>query len=131
MMAMDTDAELLTVAQAAQALKISTVTVHRWLKQGRLSAFHVGPRAVRIRRDDLAQVVRPMRREEAPEMNDRLTTVLSDIRPLTDADRKRALAALADARALGEVILARTGGIVLAESWPIINEARDERSTGR
>src|SRR5579875_921106 len=30
-----------------------TVTIKRYLKQGRLPAYHVGPRSIRIHRDDL------------------------------------------------------------------------------
>src|SRR5712691_8866958 len=44
----DLGAELFTVAEAAKLLKVSTTTLHRWLKQGRLHAYRVGPRAVRV-----------------------------------------------------------------------------------
>ena len=50
--------------RAAKLLKVSRVTVHRWLKQGQLRAYHVGPRAVRINRQDLQRVIVPTRREE-------------------------------------------------------------------
>lgn len=53
--------DLITVAEAADLLRVSTVTIKRWLKQGRLPAYHVGPRAIRLRRADLAAVVRPVR----------------------------------------------------------------------
>ncbi len=51
--------EFLTVPQAAEVLKVSAVTVSRWLKQGRLPAYRVGPRAVRIRREDIDRVLAP------------------------------------------------------------------------
>ena len=35
------DLDLLTIAEAAQILKVSTITVHRWLKSGRLPADHL------------------------------------------------------------------------------------------
>jgi excisionase family DNA binding protein len=58
-MAADLGSELLTIAESAKLLKVSPVTLGRWLKQGRLPAFHVGPRAVRIRRQDLAALLTP------------------------------------------------------------------------
>ena len=53
------DGDLLTIPEAAAALKVSPVTIARWLKQGRLPAYRMGPRAVRIRRDDLTEVLKP------------------------------------------------------------------------
>src|SRR3989304_2296808 len=50
---------LLTIADAARLLKVSVVTVKRWLKQGRLHAYRVGPRSIRIKREDLNALVRP------------------------------------------------------------------------
>jgi excisionase family DNA binding protein len=55
------EADLLTVPEAAAMLKVSPVTVSRWLRQGRLPAFRLGPRAVRIRRADLESVFSPAR----------------------------------------------------------------------
>ena len=51
--------DLLTIAEAAEILKVSAVTVSRWRRQGRLPTLKIGPRAVRIRRADLDQVSRP------------------------------------------------------------------------
>ena len=51
--------DLLTIAEAAELLKVSAVTVSRWRRQGRLPTLKVGPRAVRIRRADLGLVARP------------------------------------------------------------------------
>lgn len=53
------DSDLLTIPEAAAALKVSPVTISRWLKQGRLPAYRMGPRAVRIRREDLTDVLKP------------------------------------------------------------------------
>ena len=52
-------ADLLTLAEAAEILKVSTVTVSRWRRQGRLPTLKIGPRAVRIRRADLDLVSQP------------------------------------------------------------------------
>ena len=129
-MTTDSDAELLTVAEAAKVLKVSTVTLDRWLKDGRLPAYHVGPRAVRIRRGVLRRILVPTHgREEVTAMDDsQAMPVHTTVRPLTDEEIQRGLAALEVSRKLGERILARRGGQPLDESWPIIREAREERS---
>ncbi len=57
--------DLLTVREAAQLLKVSTMTIKRWLKQGRLVAYHVGPRALRIKQEDLQDLLRPATASEA------------------------------------------------------------------
>lgn len=60
------DDDLLTVPEAAAVLKVSPVTVSRWLRQGRLPAYRLGPRAVRIRRSELAAVFSPARGRPVP-----------------------------------------------------------------
>ena len=62
------DGDLLTIPEAAAALKVSPVTIARWLKQGRLPAYRMGPRAVRIRRDDLAEVLKPSGHAESSDL---------------------------------------------------------------
>lgn len=53
---------------------------------------------------------------------------VASIPPLTDEEVRRTLAAIDSARALGERIRARLGDQHFEESWPIIREAREERS---
>lgn len=118
------DQGLLTVAEAAQALKVSQVTLRRWLRDGRLPAYHVGPKAVRIRRDDLTRVICLV----AGTASDEVRAERAAVRPWTEADRTRILAALEDAQQLGEEILARTGGKPLDDSSLIIREERDKRN---
>lgn len=131
-MATDQDFDLLTVGETADILKVSRVTIHRWLKQGRLPAYHVGPKAVRIRRGDLAVVVTPLHGREdehtAPAVGVQATPMQTMIRPLTEEEKRRGLEALEASRRLGESVLARLGGKVFEETWPIIREAREERS---
>ena len=57
--------DLLTVPETAELLKVSAVTVSRWLKQGRLPAYRVGPRAVRIRRADVDELLVPATTDQA------------------------------------------------------------------
>ena len=63
-MSVDQADDLLTPKEAAAFLKVSTVTIKRYLKQGRLPAYHIGPRAIRIRRQDLQRVLHPAPRQE-------------------------------------------------------------------
>ncbi len=44
-------------------LRVSPSTVWRWIEADRLPAYRVGPRNIRIRRDDLDRVIRPVRAE--------------------------------------------------------------------
>jgi excisionase family DNA binding protein len=57
-MAVELESELLTVQEAAALLKVSSVTIKRYLKQGRLPGYHLGPRAVRIKREDLSGLLK-------------------------------------------------------------------------
>ncbi len=43
----------ITIAQAAQIKQVSTRTIRRWIAQGFLPAYRVGPTLVRIKRCDL------------------------------------------------------------------------------
>jgi excisionase family DNA binding protein len=134
-MAVDQDTDLLTIVEAARQLKVSRVTVHRWLKAGQLQAYHVGPKAVRIRRSDLERLLRPFSREEVSTMKEQPSTPaptsftrLDQVPALTEEQKRQALAAVEQARQLGERILARRGGVPLTDSAEIIRAARDERS---
>lgn len=48
-----------TVPAAAKLLDVSPSTIWRWIQGGHLMAYRVGPRTIRIRRDDLETLVRP------------------------------------------------------------------------
>lgn len=120
------DADLVTVAEAAKILRVSLVTVRRWLRQGLLPSFHVGPKAVRIRRADLQAVVTPIRQADstrsAPE------PPCAALEPLSDDEVAQQQAALAASAKLLAEMAARRGGTPFAESWPLIRAARAERS---
>ena len=128
-MATRLDTDFLTISEAAQLLKVSPVTVHRWIKGGRLYAYRVGPRKVRIRHSDLLTLFAPARPEEVmPSKESIRVSAGFTIQPLTDTEVKQGLSALQNARALGERMLARTGGQRLESSAPIIRQAREARA---
>lgn len=129
------------MAEAAEALKVSQVTVARWLKQGRLPSYRLGPRAVRIRRTDLAAVLSPAARdvpEAAPPVQ---SSVRSSPSPATalppeavgpeafdqmpDLDQR--LETMRQAQALRERILARRRGVALPASAEEVERAREKR----
>lgn len=132
------DPDLLTKAEAAELLGVSPATISRWLKEGRLPAYRLGPRAVRIRRADLDDLLRPAfgpevapepvptaRYEHDPSVIDH--ELIASIKPLTDDEVNEALDAMRSARELRERMLAARGGRPLPSSWPLIRQAREER----
>jgi excisionase family DNA binding protein len=128
----DRDNDLLTIAEAARLLKVGRTTLHRWLKAGRLRAYHIGPRAVRIRRSDLTALMQPIDSRNPSHRVERQSAsnfvLQTAIRPLTDEEVQRGLAALKQAKEHTDRMLAERGGKPFDPSWPLIREAREQRS---
>lgn len=131
-MAVDQD-ELVTVSEAARALRVSVPTIKRWLKDGRIPAYHVGPRSIRIRRADLTRVLTPMREEVSPmperpvrELAPILTTLT--VKPLTAAQIAQLDKAIQGTQEVIDMIRRRKNGEPLAPSWPILREIREDRA---
>jgi excisionase family DNA binding protein len=57
---------LLSVAEAAEFLRVSQSTVWRWINAGRLRAYRVGPKRVRLREDELVALFQPRIGVRAP-----------------------------------------------------------------
>lgn len=58
---MTTDvSRLMGMEAAARFLDISPRTLRRWVREGRIRAYRVGPRLVRFSPADLKQLVQPM-----------------------------------------------------------------------
>lgn len=137
--AADPNAELLTKSEAAALLKVSPVTVSRWLKQGRLPAFRLGRRAIRIRRGDIERMLAPIHLDEQrsdPAAGRTAKTsgfsaidheLLASITPLTEEEIKRGLAAMDSARELRQRMRADRGGRPLPSSWKLIRKEREKR----
>lgn len=53
--------ELLTPKQVAEELKVDRLTVYRMIHDGRLAASRVGKRGLRIPREAVAAVLRPVK----------------------------------------------------------------------
>src|SRR5918996_2840818 len=120
---MNNDLDLLTLGEAATLLKVSVVTLRRWIKQGRLPAYHVGPRKVRIKRSDLTKAFTPTYQEEVSAVPERIT-----VRPLTDEEVRQGLEALKESEGLIQRLQERRKGQPLSPPWPLIRQEREERS---
>jgi excisionase family DNA binding protein len=126
--------DLLTIPEAAELLKVSTVTISRWRRQGKLQAFKVGPRAVRIRRGDLLEIFAPYRGAEAT-LEARSETTLTenagghaggiDVHPIVAADASPSASDPAAAGITGAPA-ARSPGVPRRE---VINEVAALRAT--
>ncbi|BDO42054.1 excisionase family DNA-binding protein [Cellulomonas sp. NTE-D12] len=53
--------DLLTVAEAADRLRVTTRFIRMLIADGTLPAMRLGRRSIRLRREDVDQVLRPMR----------------------------------------------------------------------
>ena len=129
-----TTAERLSLGEAGRLLKVGRTTLHRWLKQGRITAYRVGPKAVRIRRADRERLITPVpgTGEEVVGVQEThptpMHTSTATIRPLTDEQQRRMLAAVEASREFQAELLAKRGGKPFDESWPLIRASREDRS---
>src|SRR5262245_26712245 len=73
------DEPFYSIAEAAIVLGVSPSTVWRWIDAGRLPAYRVGPRSIRIRRGDLHATIQPAR--EAQEVRPIPTERFTPVRP--------------------------------------------------
>ena len=112
-----------TVAQAAKLLDVSPATVWRWIANEKLPAYRVGPRTIRIRKQDMEGVITPARRKEVPMKSERM--------PFTHPSAEE----LARRQALVETILERSQARSIAPmtTAELVRQARNEevRSYGR
>ena len=116
------ESEYCTIAEAAQALRVSEPTVSRWIASGRLPAARFGTRAVRILRADLrrlGQPVVPKRKMTREEIELYTIGRVGGTRSPQEV--------MASIRAINKRILARRGGKPFESSLPLIHEARRER----
>lgn len=49
-----------TLAEAAEQNAVGQRTIRRWIAEGRIKGYRVGPRAIRVEAADLAQLARPI-----------------------------------------------------------------------
>lgn len=125
------DEDYVTVAEAARRLHVSHPTVWRWIKSGRLAAYRVGPKSIRIKAADLARLVQPVVAPPAsgPTSGMRDTAPAYTVRhTLTEEERQRALEVLKALDALHQRMRAEHGGEPYPSSVELIRQMREERS---
>lgn len=116
-----------TVPEAARLLEVSPSTIWRWIQADKLPAFRVGPRAIRIREEDLHTIVQPARarpKEVSTDMDKERMTVRSPTSE--ELDRRQTLLAQIIAKRKERVI----APVTTAE---LVRQVRDQetRSYGR
>lgn len=84
------DRDYYTVPEVADLLALSPSTIWRWIKAGRLPAYRVGERAIRIKKADLELMVTPTGSMEPRDVGPGAETLF------TNYDPERVLAALAE-----------------------------------
>ncbi|MGI8552510.1 MAG: helix-turn-helix domain-containing protein [Dehalococcoidia bacterium] len=121
--------DLLTVHETAAKLKLNPKTVRRYIASGRLPALRIS-RRVRIERATAEAHATPTAPGEATGLHDTMPIVtdLTAIRRLTDEEIAQQLEVIEEAQAFSNQILARRGGELLPELWPVIRESREEHS---
>jgi excisionase family DNA binding protein len=130
---MEQHPDLLTIAETARLLKVSVVTIKRWLRQGHLTAYRIGPRALRVRRSDLEALLSPTGQERArngkeAEEDSAGTHQGAAVRRLSEEAARQQLEALKDSEGLLERMRIRRNGTPLPSSWRLIHQAREERA---
>jgi excisionase family DNA binding protein len=63
------ESDYYTVAQAAKVLDVSPSTIWRWIKADILPAYRVGPRKIRIKKEELLSIITPARTKEVSREN--------------------------------------------------------------
>jgi excisionase family DNA binding protein len=120
-----------TVAEAAQRLHVSHPTVWRWIKAGRLPAYRVGPKSIRIKSADLERLVQPVvavpAAEATPEPAE-ATPPYTVRHTLTEDERQRGLAVLKALDAFHERMRAEHDGEPYPSSVDLIRQMREERT---
>jgi excisionase family DNA binding protein len=121
------DEDFVTVAEAAELLRVAPSTVRRWIRDGDVPAYRIGRRRVALKRDDLSNLIRPARPGLETSRN-----VAGDERweprRLTPEEQQRALEAMDRAKRHAAETRARRGGKLFPPAWITINEQRDERT---
>ncbi|HUX86844.1 MAG TPA: helix-turn-helix domain-containing protein, partial [Chloroflexota bacterium] len=84
--------DYLSVAEAAELLKVAKSTIWRWINQGDLPAYRFGHRHVLINQKDLSRLIAPARAEKGKEILEHERQRLSS--PMTGDEQEKALAAI-------------------------------------
>jgi excisionase family DNA binding protein len=98
---------LLTIAEVTNRYRVSRVTVWRWISEGRLPAYRLGQRKVRIKASDLEAVLAPITPGEGGPVN--------------------RMAAIREVERVQAEIARRRGGRPLNDAAEVLARSRSER----
>jgi excisionase family DNA binding protein len=115
--------DYLTPAEAARQLHVSVSTIWRWIEKGKLPAYRVGERSIRIKKQDLSKVITPVKEGTLIVRFPAKGTLRVEL-PL-DSDKGDDF--LERAKRLREAILRERNGVPLPDGAEDIRAAREER----
>lgn len=118
--------EWLTVAEAAALLRVGKSAVKRLIERGRIPVFHLGPRKVRLRREDVEAVLTTVVPPEGQRYDADIYGI--PMKPLTPEEKVEQLALIEELRRFQEEVAARHGVKQFSSSVPIIRRDRLLRS---
>ena len=121
--------DLLTVDETAALLRVSPITIRRFIASGRLPARRVG-RHIRVEREAAEALAEPVSAGEQtpPDTPSQPDWLRQALRPMTEEEIAQTLAALKQAEEHAAEMRAEHGGELFPESWPLIREDREERA---
>jgi excisionase family DNA binding protein len=119
--------QLLSASQTAHLLNVHISTIRRWIANGKLPAYRVGDKGVRVRYDDVIRLITPL--GNSLEQGGRAKEAV-DFTPrrLTPQEQKRALAAIDAAEKLQAEIRAQNQGKPFPDSASLIRAERERRT---
>jgi len=118
------DEEFLSVAEAADRLRVAPSTIRRWIREGDLPAFRLGRRRVGLKRGDLDRLVTPVRAAPYENQMSRITT--DEPRRFTAEERRRGLEIMAELEQMAKAITAERGA-PFPSSTELLAQLREER----
>ena len=119
------DEEYLSVAEAAERLRVAQSTIRRWIREGDVPAYRLGRRRVGLRRADLDRLVTPVR----PAYENQMSRITTDKpRRFTAEERRRGLEIMDELERLRKDDLADRDGKPYPSSTEILAQQREERT---
>jgi len=117
-----------TIAEAAEKLTVSRSTVLRWIKSGRLRAYQLGPRTIRLHREEVDAMLEPVEPKPRPAVSTApFITDIRELKPPTPEEVHQRELAMERMFATADQIAAAHPGVVY-DAVEDIREQREERS---
>lgn len=123
--------QLIPVSQAATLLAVHISTLRRWIRQGKLPAYRVGDKGIRVHYGDVLRLLTPLPAGTPQKgRHVKATEEAAVTRCLTKEEQTRGLAALGELRRLRVKDLKRRGGKPYPDASDLIEQMREERTSG-